>query len=221
MDRCRAFTRMCVLTTVVLYLAFGAHTGAETPGTISSSGATLALQTGQMLAVIGVTQEGGQPRSTDRTSEDRQIGFGLTNLLSEALFDTGRFRLLEEKDIGKRELIGNLVQTYWLEPGARYSAQLLQGIAIQLGVELLAYGSVSHTMTSKRSLSLGPFSQAEQKLQVKVNVCVYAASVRDILCREGQGEAKQEAVGVIYEFQGDRLDFEKNATGRATKQAVT
>jgi hypothetical protein len=28
-------------------------------------------------------------------------------------------------------------------------------------------------------------------------------------------------MGVIYEFQGDRLDFEHNAAGKATRQAVT
>jgi hypothetical protein len=39
-------------------------------------------------------------------------------------------------------------------------------------------------------------------------------------CREGQGVARQEGVGVIYEFRHDRLDFEKNAMGKATKQAV-
>ena len=222
MDRVRAVSRKCAVTIVALCLLFCVCTGTETAKTGASSRSMFTLQTGKMLAVIGVTQEDRQPRSTDRKSlDDRRIGFGLTNLLAEVLFDTGKFRLLEEKEVHKRELLENLVQTYWIEPGAQYSAQMLQGIAIQLGVELLAYGSVSHSETSKRSVSFGPFSHHKQKLQVKVNVCLYEASVGGILCREGQGEAQQEGVGVLYEFHADRLDFEKNAAGRATKQAVT
>jgi hypothetical protein len=98
---------------------------------------------------------------------------------------------------------------------------MLQRIALQLGVELLAYGRVSHTQLSKRSVSLGPLSHHEQKLQARVNVCLYVAPTGVIFCREGQGEARQEGAGIGYEFRDDRLDFEKNAASRATKQAVT
>ena len=208
--------------TVVLWLALITLPGAQTPGNTSASETTLALHTGKMLAVIGVSQEEeGQLRGSDRKSlENRRIGFGLTTLLAEVLYDTGKFSLLEEKEMHKRELLDNLVQAYWLESGARYSAHQLQSIASQLGVELLAYGSVSHTRRTKRSQSFGPFSHHEQKLQVKVNVCLYEALAGNILCREGQGEAQQEGTGVFYEFQGDRLDFDKNAAGKATKQAV-
>jgi hypothetical protein len=182
---------------------------------------TLSLRSGETLAVIGVTQEEGQLGDTERQNlTDRRIGFGLTHLLAEALFDTGKFRLREEKDVRQREILENLVSTYWLEPGARYSEQVLHSVAMQLGVELLAYGSVAHRL-SKQSVSIGPFSHHKQKLQTRVNVCLYAASTGAILCREGQGEAQQEGVGVIYEFRADRLDFETNAAGKATKQAVT
>jgi len=174
-----------------------------------------------MLAVIGMIQGEGQLRDTERKSlQNRRIGFGLTNLLAESLFDTGKFRLLEEKDVRKRELRENLVSKYWLEPGARYSEQMLQSVALQLGVELLAYGNIAHT-SSKQSYCVGPFCHHKQKLQTKVNVCLYAASTRAILCHEGQGEAQQEGTGAFYEFRNDRLDFEKNAAGRAAKQAVT
>src|SRR5438132_559498 len=81
-------------------------------------------------------------------------------------------------------------------------------------------GGVAYGGFSGQRLMLGPLSRAEQTLRLQVTACLYAASTRAALCRHGQGEARQEGVGMVYEFRGDRLDFEQNAVGRATKQAV-
>jgi hypothetical protein len=217
----QGFCKRFVAPSVLLCVAVVAHTSAATSGGVSPPTPALSLQTGQMLTVIGVTQEESQLRGANRKSlENRRIGFGLTNLLVAALSDTGKFRLVEEKDVRKRELLENLVSTYWIEPGARFSEQMLQSVAMQLGVELLAYGSIAHSL-SRQKVCIGPVCHDKQKLQTRVNVCLYAASTSPILCREGQGEAQQEGTGVIYEIRDDRLDFVNNAAGIASKQAVT
>ena len=207
--------------TMALCIVLVIHTAVAPSSSLSPSSSPLLLQTGGTLAVIGVTQEESRLRSMDsKSSEYRRIGFGLTTLLAEVLFDTGKFRLFEEKEVHKRELLENLVSTYWIEPGARFSVQMLHSVATQLGVGLLAYGSIAHTSTSQRHLCFGPFCHHKQQLHVRVNVCLYEASADVMVCRAGQGAAQQEAAGVIYEFRGDRLDFHHNAAGRATKHAV-
>jgi curli biogenesis system outer membrane secretion channel CsgG len=220
MGRFTALLSQYAFASVVLGLTFVAQACAQTSVSAAVPGATFALKTGTMLAVIGVSQE-AQLRGPDRKSpEYSRIGFGLATLLSEVLFDTGKFRLMEEKALQKRELLDNLAQTYWIEPGPRYSAHRLQSIALQLGVELLAYGSIVRTKTSKFSSGIAFANYQKQKLQVKVNVCLYEASAGGIVCDEGQGEAQQEGAGVVYAFHGDRLDFENNAASKATKHAV-
>jgi hypothetical protein len=61
----------------------------------------------------------------------------------------------------------------------------------------------------------------QQQLRINVEVCLFEVSSQTALCRAGEGAAQQEGVGAVYEFRNDRPAFEKNAAGRATKQAVT
>jgi len=70
-------------------------------------------------------------------------------------------------------------------------------------------------------MQIGPFGRYQQKLRVRVEVCLFDISTRQTLCQSGEGSGQQEGVGFIYEFRNDRLEFEKTAAGRATKQAVS
>jgi hypothetical protein len=196
--------------------------GTATRGSPPPPAPALSLSTGGRLAVIGVKQ--GEGRVNDANgggAQSRRIGFGLNSLMAESLFDSGKFQLVEEKDVRKRELIEDLVYTYWVERRDHYAEEELHRVAIDLGVELLAYGTISYTGSTGQKIMIGPFGSYQQELRVGVSVCLYEASTRAIRCREGQGKAHQEGVGVIYEFRQDRLDLEKSAAGRATKQAVT
>ena len=205
----------------LLGMVLGACAGPQTQSGVRSPAAGLTIRSGELLAVIGVQRGDTPSRSGEADSvKDRRVGFGLNSLLAESLFDTGRFRLVEEKDVHQRELLADLVKTYWIEARAPYTEQELQRAAQQLGVALLAYSHVAYSGFSGQRWMVGPLSRAEQKLRLQVTACLYDASTRATLCRQGQGEARQEGVGVVYEFSGDRLDFEQNAVGRATKQAV-
>jgi len=195
--------------------------GPETQGGVPSPAAGLTVQSGESLAVIGVQRGDTPSRSGEAESlRDRRVGFGLNSLLAESLFETGKFRLIEEKDVRQRDLLADLVKTYWIEARAPYTEQQLQRVAQQLGAPLLAYGSVAYGGFSGRRWGVGPLSGAEQTLRLQVTACLYATSTRARLCGQGQGEARQEGIGMVYEFSGDRLDFAQNAVGRATKQAV-
>lgn len=210
-----------VILLALLGMTLLACAGPAMQGGVPSPAAELTVQPGASLAVIGV-QRGDTPSQSGESAslQDHRVGFGLNSLLAESLFDTGKFRLIEEKDVRQRDLLDDLVKTYWIEARAPYTEQRLQRVAQQLGVALLAYGSVAYGGFSGQRLMLGPLSRAEQKLRLQVTACLYAASTRASLCRQGQGEARQEGVGMVYEFRGDRLDFERNAVGRATKEAV-
>ena len=180
------------------------------------------LKSGDTLAVVGVT------RSTDRLKgmtrkqlEDRRLGFGLSTLIAETLFDSGKFRLFETRTIQERQLLDDMVTTYWVESPPDYAERDLYRVAQKLRLSLLAYGRIAHATERKRGLSFGPFSSHKQTLRVRVNVCLYDASQRTTLCHEGQGKAAQTGTGFLYEYDGDRLDFARSAAGKATAEAVT
>lgn len=181
----------------------------------------LSLTPGQRLAVIGMRPDEAQDNaSADQALKNARVGFGLTGLLAEALFDSGKFRLVEEKDLQQRDLLADLVQTYWLRRRPPYTSPDLRRVAHELKAELLAYGTILYSRQTGQRLAIGPFSRHTDALRLSVDVCLYEATTQRQQCRTGVGTAKQQGTGVVYEFHGDRVDFANNATGRATRQAI-
>ncbi|MCP4263551.1 MAG: hypothetical protein GY774_39505 [Planctomycetes bacterium] len=205
------------LATVMMCFILADCAGPATHSNTLPPMSALSLRTGESIAVVGVKL--GQLKDVNKGSvRNPRIGFGLNDLLTQSLFDKGKFTLVEA-EVRKSKLLKNLVNTYWIERRSHYPEQELPSIAEKLGVELLAYGTVSYKSVEKE-VFIGPFSRIEQKLQVAANVCLYKVSTGDLLCRDGRGEAWQKGMAVIYKFSGDHIDFEKSAAGIATKKAV-
>jgi hypothetical protein len=182
----------------------------------------LSLAPGITLAAIGVRpDEPNDPGREDAAWRERRVAFGLNNLLAEAFYNTGKFRLVEEKNLRQRQVIEELVELFWSSSRAELSDTDLEGIASRLEAEILTYGTIDYSRSSGRRIELGPVGSHQQRLRVGVEVCLYEVSTRKTLCRAAEGTAQQAGVGVIYQFRNDRLEFEKSAAGRATKQAVT
>jgi len=182
----------------------------------------LSLSTGKVLAAIGMKpygRNGSGPE--DGALQDRRLAFGLTNLLADSFYDTGKFRLVEEKDSRQRQLIAELVDLFASTSRRSPSDPELAGIGAGLEADLLTYGKVRYTKSSGQRIQVGPVGRYQQELRINIEVCLFDVSSQNTLCREGEGGARQEGVGAVYEFRNDRPEFEKNAAGRATKQAVT
>jgi hypothetical protein len=180
------------------------------------------MAVGKTLAAIGVKPQGKNGTRTDDVAwQDRRVAFGLTALLAESFYDTGKFRLLEEKDLPQRRLIEEVVDLFSLAARPEPSEPDLVGLGARLEADLLAYGKVGYSQASGQRLQVGPIGRSQQELRVSLEVCLFEVASQRTLCREGGGSAQQTGMGVVYEFRNDRLDFEKNAVGCATKQAVT
>lgn len=176
---------------------------------------TLTLRSGSSLVVIGV-----QPATDQPQREESRVGFGLTHLVAETLFHTGKFQVWEEKTLDQRTLLDTSIQEYWLKPRPTDALAKLQSIGTQLGVALLAYGHMARATVSQRTVEAGPFTHVVQWLQMHVQVCLHAVATQVIACGEGQGEAEQTGSGMVYVFDGKRLAFERSAAGLATQKAV-
>jgi hypothetical protein len=153
--------------------------------------------------------------------QDRRVAFGLTDLLAESFYESGKFRLVEEKNLPQRQVIEEVADLFGSASHPEVSQPELAGIGKRLEADLLAYGRIDSTRLSGQRIQLGPLGRYHERLHLNIEVCLYVVSTQQTLCRSGEGMAQQEGVGVIYEFRHDRPDFEKTAAGRATKQAVT
>jgi hypothetical protein len=210
-----------LLVSIFCPVLTGCHV-ASVRGAPSPVASVLSLSAGKTLATLGVKpQRENGSGAEDAAWRDRRVAFGLTNLLAESFYDTGKFRLVEEKDLHQRQRIEELVDLFWSASRPEPSDPDLTAIGRRLEADLLAYGTIGHTRSSNRRIQAGPFGSYQQRLRVTLEVCLYEVSTQKWLCREGEGAAEQEGVGVVYEFRNDRPDFEKTAAGLATKQAVT
>lgn len=145
---------------------------------------------------------------------DARVGFGLSSMLVEALADSGRFDLVEsEKAILKRH------RALWQRTEEGFYAEDRPPVGLKPS-EYQVRAQVSYSRFSRRGIAIGPFTSQKETLRVSVRVCLRAAATGEELCREGQGEAEQQAGGAIYEYRGDRQEFEKTAAGLATRRAV-
>jgi hypothetical protein len=149
------------------------------------------------------------------------VAFGLANLLAESFYETGAFRLVEERNMRQRQVIEELVDLFWSASRPESSQLGLGDIGRRLEADLLTYGRVQDTRVSGQRIQVGPLGRYQQTLRIAIEVCLYAISTQQTLCRSGAGEAQHDGVGVVYEFRQDRPAFEKTAAGLATKQAVT
>jgi hypothetical protein len=182
----------------------------------------LSLSTGKVLTAIGVKPPRENDTGVDNAVwQDRRVAFGLTNLLAESFYETGKFRLVEEKELPQRQLIEELVELFSSASRPEPSELELASIGRRLEADLLAYGRVGSTRLSGQRTVFGPLGRYQQTLRINIDVCLYEISTQQSLCREGEGMAQQEGMGVVYEFRNNRPDFEKTAAGLATKQAVT
>jgi hypothetical protein len=217
----RDYFKTSALSTVMFAMfsiMLSACTGPTTNRNILSPISSISLQTGETLAVIGIKM--GQLNDVNKESlQNSRIGFGLNDLLTQSLSDSNKFRIIAV-EVRKSKQLKDMVSKYWIERQSAYSEQELPSIAIQLGVELLAYGTISYK-SFKKEVFVGPVSRIEQKLQITAIACLYKASTNETICHEGKGESQQKGWAVVYLFCGDHIDFEKSAAGIATKEAVT
>jgi hypothetical protein len=211
-----------VLLPSALCALLAACGGPSVRGDPRSTTPTLSLSAGQVLAAIGVKPQGENTAGAEAAvRQDRRVAFGLTKLLAESFYETGKFRLVEERNLPQRQLIEELVDLFSSASRPEPSEQELAGIGRRLAADLLVYGTVGSTSISSRRILVGPAGSYQRRLSITMEVCLYEVLTQQIVCRPGEGVAQQEGAGVIYEFRDDRLALEKTAAGLATREAVT
>ena len=144
---------------------------------------------------IGVKPPGGNSSGADDTAwQDRRVAFGLTNLLAESFYETGEFRLVEEKDLRQRQVIEESIDLFWSAFHPASSQPELVGIGRRLEADLLAYGRVDYTKISSQRIQVGPVGRYQQTLRINIEVCLYEISTQQTLCRPGAGRPGSDGV---------------------------
>jgi len=166
------------------------------------------------LAVIGVKNE------IHRDEWDNQlIGYGISQLLLQRLFDTGHYCAIEQRPEIIKE-INRLIDAHWKGPAAIYDHKDAQRIANEIGSEAVAYAKVVNFSKKRSRGFLGPFSASKTTVNVQVEVYLKEMSA-PVRVSKGNGEAITKSTGVLFRIRDGKIYFDQTAVGRATDQAIT
>ena len=165
------------------------------------------------LAVIGIGKD-----LTDEIWKDLRIGFGLRGMLTDGLYDTGLFRMVEEKQ-EIRERLGITENILWERP-LTYSPEELGRISRSLRADVLAYATVASFKAPSSGMKIGLFSRKINHARVDVRVCLFETSTGKIYCSKGTGNAESVADSLLLQFQEDGQLSTMSLIGKASKKAI-
>lgn len=165
------------------------------------------------LVVLGLENQ-----VTDEGWQDLRIGFGLTSLLAEKLYDTGLFQFIEE-DPRQRTRLEERRRELW-QGSITCREACFREEATHFGVTFIAIGRVTDFSTSGSKAFIGPVSTASRRSTVTVAIDLYQTERNEILTCDGKGSAATRAGALLFEFRGDAVAFDKSAIGPATEKAL-
>jgi hypothetical protein len=163
------------------------------------------------LAVIGVSNE-----SSEREFSKLLIAQGISQLVAQALFDTGRYVPVEDNP----EITGRINELVVLaatsgEASVDYSR--IDGQA--LGCDAMASAVVKKFSKSRMRGFAGPFSAANVDVEIEVEVAVREAG-KPVMTASGNGTGTTKSRGVLFQVRENKVHFDQTSVGQATQEAV-
>ncbi len=150
---------------------------------------------------------------------DKRVGFGMSKLLVESLFDSGRFKLLEEK----AEILRRLVEQWELKEGGILVGDPVGDLPELEAPEFLVYAELFDFVACSPSERLIGTTRHKScvtsvGVQVRVNNArtgEYIPGSTDPLMPEGQ-----YIHNVDMSLFGKEQQFDQSAVGKATARAI-
>jgi len=172
-------------------------------------------QENNTLYVIGFTNE-----VEDTSWRDARIGMGVRALLSQELSNTGKFRLLEEKD-EIRQKIRDFSDSLWTMGADGDPEAMARSEAENYDARYIAYGRIYYYGVAQSGFSGGGFHSKTVTTIIKLEVVLMDLKAGKTFSGKGKGKAKVRANSFLFEFtpRGD-LAFDRTTVGVATEKAI-
>jgi len=165
------------------------------------------------LVVIGVKNE-----IREKEWNDQLIGYGLSHLLLQKLFDTGRYAPVEDNP----EIVAavqKMIQNQWQGDEPLYRAEDAGRIAGQLSCDAVAYARAVCFATRRVRGLAGPFSGAKTTVEIEIEVYVKEKD-KPVVSAMGKGEACTRSLGVFFQIREDKVYFDETTVGKAAALAM-
>lgn len=169
--------------------------------------------TPKKLVVIGVKNDVDRPELNDQL-----IGYGISSLLLQKLFDTGRYIPIENNP-EIIEAINGLIKRQWMGGEKLFTPKEADEASAQFRSDAVAYAKITKCETSQSKGMFGPFSKARSKVIMEVEIHVKEKNA-DLRSATGEGEAATSSSTLLYKMRDDKIYFDQTALGQATEKAI-
>jgi len=145
---------------------------------------------------------------------DRRVGWGLCNRIVDALYTTGRFEYIEEKEA----MLEKMIEQWKLSQAGIYTNETAVEAGQLKAPEYLIYAEVFDFAVSKAEHVKGV--KKEQSLITRLGIQIRMVDVKtgSYIPASGNGEASSTASGTIW--AQNRQEFDQSTVGIASQQAV-
>lgn len=137
---------------------------------------------------------------------ERSVGLGVHNLLVDHLFDTGRFRFVEEKP----EVVADLIDRQWVSSTGAVSAESAVRHGRLLGARYVLYGEVY-------DFGLQRLGTAAAETRISIQIRLVDVETSEYLPASGTGEVRRE--GDVLGTESE-VAFARSTVGLATDAAL-
>jgi curli biogenesis system outer membrane secretion channel CsgG len=145
---------------------------------------------------------------------DKRVGWGLCNRIVDALYNTGRFEYIEEKEA----MIEKLVEEWKLSQAGIYTSETAIETGQLKAPEYLIYAEVFDFAVGKSESVVGMKKKDTAVTRIGVQIRLVDVKTGSYIPASGNGEASSTQGGAIW--AQNRAEFDQTTVGIASQQAV-
>lgn len=165
------------------------------------------------LVVLGIACD-----AKDKEWREGLVGFGIEHWLAQALYDSGKVRIIEENPEVLAALHPDMGAAFQkIEKGRQPE---LDAVARAVGADLVAAARVKCFFARWGGIQVGPLANLRRDSEIKVEICLFDARDGKVTRGEGSGKVGVSATHVGADIPGGRLPFDPTTVAPATCQAV-
>ena len=164
---------------------------------------------------------GYQNATKDELWQQKQIGFGVKNLLEQALLDKTDFSLIDDKVLLgiSKDTIEAQLQAQWMLNDAQTHINAIEKLVEKYQLEHVFWVKITDFSSKTLKLSLAFFSSNEYQDALTLEVCHYTAMTHQIKCQPGEAEQSRTLTSVLYQ-PADKVSFSESGVGRLSQEAI-
>ena len=164
---------------------------------------------------------GYQSTINDAVWQQKQLGFGVKNILQQALMDKTTLSFMDEKvliGIHNKNLETEL-QQHWMLKEAQLSPSHLQMLATKHQLAFIFWIKIIDFKTEVSKISLAFFSSSKHEDSLELEVCRYTLASNIIDCHAGEGTQSRNLNSILYKPM-DTVNFDTSGAGQLSKDAI-